>query len=94
LKPILKWSGRVISCPETSFPAKYLINRLWEEFDKLTPEGMQLLQEFSAIVEKQDILLTEEEVPKETLEEVLHNLVNLQVALEKNLKSLYKETTS
>jgi hypothetical protein len=72
---------------------EYLVNRLWEEFDELTPKGAQLLQEFSAIVKEQDILLTEE-APGEILEEVLHNLINLQVALEKDLKSLYKDTTS
>jgi hypothetical protein len=43
------------------------------------------------IIEERDILLTEEETPKEVLEEVLHDTINLQVALEKMLKDLYKK---
>jgi hypothetical protein len=66
---------------------------LWEEFETLKPEGARLLLELSLAVEERDILLTEE-APEEILEQALHDLTNLQVALEKQLKDIYLRTTS
>jgi hypothetical protein len=48
--------------------------------------------ELSLAVEEQDILLTKE-VPEEVFKQALHNLINLQVALEKQLKDIYLEMT-
>jgi hypothetical protein len=70
----------VTGCPEISFPTWYLLEQLWEDVWRLNFEDCELLQELSLIVQEYEILLTED-TPDEVLDQVQHDIINLQVAL-------------
>jgi hypothetical protein len=57
---------------------------------QLNFEDCELLQELSLVVQEYDILLTED-TPDKVLDQVLHDITNLQVALEARLDAIYRE---